>query len=144
MADEEGPAETTVEWWVDTQRVTQYVGQHPDSFAGRWVIEGVERTVAFTERLSEHEAALRDLLYAPELLRVVRLKYTWQHLMNLTEQMSSILDSTDGVTGWGPDTKENVVVVGVRPERIDAVRAVLQRSHPDDVRVEHGNWATLL
>jgi hypothetical protein len=132
---------TTVEWRVDNEQVAQYVDQHPESFAGRWVIEEVERVVAFTERLQEHEAALRDLLYSPDKLRVVRLKYTWQHLMKLTDQMSSILGSTEGVTGWGPDTMGNVVVVNVRPERIDAVRAQLHRSHPDDVRVEPGNWA---
>ena len=50
----------TVEWREDTRRVTQYVDQHPESFAGRWVVEGLERVVAFTERLEEHEAALRD------------------------------------------------------------------------------------
>jgi hypothetical protein len=54
----------SIEWWVDTERVTEYVDQHPESFAGRWVVEGVERTVAFTERLEEHEFALRGLLYA--------------------------------------------------------------------------------
>jgi hypothetical protein len=64
--------------------------------------------------------------------------------MTLTEQMPSILGSTDGVTGWGPDTKENVVVVQVRPERLDAVRDLLQQSHPDDIRVKPGNWAVLL
>ncbi len=126
---------------MDSERVTQYVDQHPESFAGRWVVQGAEHTVAFTERLVEHEAALRGLLCEPDRLRVVRLKYTWQHLMDLTEEMPSILDSTDGVTGWGPDTKENVVVVRVRPERIDAVRALLQQSHPDDVRVAPGTWA---
>jgi hypothetical protein len=132
---------TTVEWWVDKERVTQYVDQHPESFAGRWVIDEVERVVAFTDRLQEHEAALRDLLYAPDKLRVVRMKYTWQHLMELTAKMPSILGSTEGVTGWGPDTKGNIVVVNVRPERIDAVRAQLLRSHPEDVRVEPGIWA---
>ena len=65
MADRERPNGITVEWWVDTERVTHYVDQHAESFAGRWVIQGVERTVAFTECLEEHEAALRGLLYAP-------------------------------------------------------------------------------
>ena len=144
MADPERPKGITVDWWVDTERVTQYVDQHPESFAGRWVIESVERTVAFTDHIEHHEAALRDLLYAPNQLRVVQMKYTWQHLMSLTEQMPAILGSTDGVTGWGPDVKDNIVVVRVRPERIDTVRDQLQRSHPDDVRVEPGNWAVLL
>jgi hypothetical protein len=131
----------SVEWRVDIERVARYVDQHPDSFAGRWVVEGVEQTVAFTERTEEHEAALRDLLDTPDQLRIVRFKYTWQHLIDLTEEMPSILDSTDRVTGWGPDTKENVVVVGVRPERIDEVRALLRQSRRDDVRVELGEWA---
>ncbi len=133
-----------IEWREDTVRVTQYVDQHPESFAGRWVVEGVERVVAFTEHLGEHEAALRNLLYAPDQLRVVQLKYTWQHLTEITNQMPSILGGTDGVTGWGPHVKENLVVVNVRPDHIDAVRAILQQSHPDDVRVEPGNWAVLL
>jgi hypothetical protein len=131
----------SVEWRLDTERVTQYVDQHPEWFAGCWVVDGVERTVAFTDHLEEHEAALRDLLSAPDQLRVVRLRYTWQHLIDLTERMPSILDSTEGVTSWGPDTKQNVVIVNVRPERIDAVRALLQQSHPHDVRVEPGEWA---
>jgi hypothetical protein len=131
----------TVEWLEDSQRVTQYVNQHSGSFAGRWVIQGEEHVVAFTEDLEEHEAALRILLHAPDQLRVVQMRHTWNHLTALTKQMPSILGGTDGVTGWGPDVKENLVVVGVRPERIDAVRTLLQQSHPDDVRVEPGEWA---
>lgn len=134
----------TVEWREDTERVTQYVHQHPGSFAGRWVVEGEEHVVAFTEDLEEHEAALRILLHAPYQLRVLRMRYTWNHLMELTKQMPSILGNTHGVTGWGPDVKENLIVVRVRPERIDAVRSLLRQSNPDDVRVEPGEWATAL
>lgn len=60
------------------------------------------------------------------------MRYTWNHLMALTEQMPSILGDTDGVTGWGRDVKENLVVVRVRPERIDAVRTLVR--HPSGRR----------
>jgi hypothetical protein len=120
------------------------VSQHPRSFAGRWIVEGEEHVVCFTEDLERHEAVLRILLHAPDQLRVVQMRYSWNHLTALTKQMPSILGGTDGVTGWGPDVKENLVVVGVQPERIDAVRALLQQSQPDDVRVEPGEWAVAL
>jgi hypothetical protein len=128
----------------DKKRITQYVHQHPGSFAGHWVVEGEQHVVAFTKDLEEHEAVLRILLHAPDRLRVVRMKYTWSHLIELTKQMPSILGDTTGVTGWGPDVKENLVVVGVRPERIDTVGSLLRQSNPDDVRVEPGEWATAL
>jgi hypothetical protein len=72
------------------------------------------------------------------------MRYTWNRLTGLTKQMPSILGDTHGVTGWGPAVKENLVVVRVRPERFDAVRSLLQRSNPDDVRVEPGEWAIAL
>ena len=134
----------TVEWREDTERVTQYVNQQLGSFAERWVVQGDEHVVAFTEDLEEHEAALRILLHAPDQLKVVQMRYTWNRLTELTKQMPSILGDTHGVTGWGPAVKENLVVVRVRPERFDAVRSLLQRSNPDDVRVEPGEWAIAL
>jgi hypothetical protein len=39
----------------------------------RLVVEGVEHTVAFTERIEEHEAPLRCLLDAPDQLSHVHL-----------------------------------------------------------------------
>jgi hypothetical protein len=117
----------TVEWREDTERVAQYVNQHSESFAGRWVVEGLERVVAFTEDLAEHD-----------------MRYTWNHLTELTKELPAILDSTEGVTGWGPSVKENRVVVRVRPERVDAIRTLLHQSHPDDMRVEPGDWAVAL
>jgi len=48
VADRERPVEMTVEWSEDAERVTQYVDQHPESFAGRWVVAGRHRTVAHT------------------------------------------------------------------------------------------------
>jgi len=68
MADPDRSVGMMVEWREDTGRVTQYVDQYAESYAGRWVVEGVERVVAFTERLeeAEHEATLGDLLYAPD------------------------------------------------------------------------------
>jgi hypothetical protein len=81
----------TVEWREDTERVTRYVNQHLGSFAGRWVVEGEEHVVAFTEDLAEHEVALRILLHAPDRLRVVQMRYTWNHLMELTNRCLQFL-----------------------------------------------------
>ena len=85
-----------------------------------------------------------EILHTPDKLRVVHMRYTWNHLTELTKQLPSILGGTEGVAGWGPHVKENRVVMRVRPDHINAIRALLQQSHPDDMRVEPEDWAVAL
>jgi hypothetical protein len=49
-----------------------------------------------------------------------------------------ILGTKEGLTSWGPDVKNNCVIVQVLPERLDDVRRNLMTTNPDDVRVELG------
>ena len=69
-----------------------------------------------------HLRELRALLDAPGRVAVVRFRYTYQHLLDLTHSIVAILGSGEGLSNSGPDTKANKVYVEVLPERIDEVR----------------------
>jgi hypothetical protein len=59
--------------------------------------------------------------------------------MALRDRIVPILGTSDGLTMWGLDEKENCVVVHVLPERLHEVRRTLMATNPDDVRVELGS-----
>lgn len=137
----------------DKGRISDYADSHPEALAGWWIeSEGLPRNggrlappvsayvIAFTTDIERHTEAVRSLLFAPEKLRVIQMRYSYRHLLDTAKQIPSILGSDmDGITEWGPDTKKNVVRVGVLPERLDAVRDLLMNTNPDDVRVVPGS-----
>ena len=144
------------EYEIDKQRISDYADSHPDTLAGWWIehdgpspMDGGRTpyppsafVIAFTSDIRGHSEALRSLVCDPEKLRVIQMQYSYRHLLDVAKQIPSILGpDMDGVTGWGPDTKKNVVKVGVLPRRIDAVREILMSTNPDDVQVEPGSPA---
>jgi len=129
----------------DSERISHYVEAFPETFAGRWLEIGSLRSevVAFTDSPHEHMEALRSLAHEPNQIRVIQVRYSWQHLTNLSDRIVSILGSAEGLTTWGPDVKANRVAVAALPERIDEIRRILTESNPDDVLVEPGTpWKT--
>ncbi len=141
------------EYEIDQQRIGDYADSHPETLAGWWIKHdglpppgdnGREPrplsafVIAFTSDIRGHSEALRNLLFDPQKLRVIQMRYSYRHRLEVAEQLPSIL-GPKGFTGCGPDTKRNVVVVRVLPERLEAVRVVLRRTNPDDVRVEPGS-----
>ncbi len=142
-------------WIGDKERISDYADNHPETLAGWWIEhEGQSRNggrqappvspfvIAFTRDIEGHSEALCALLFAPEKVKVIQMRYTYRHLLDIAKQIPAILGvDMDGVTGWGPDTKKNVVKVGVLPERLDAVRDILMNTNPDDVRVVPGSPA---
>jgi hypothetical protein len=126
-------------WRIDDgARIARYAKTVPDSFAGQWIEDGDSRVVAFTESVDEHLAALRELVYAPDKIRVVQFRYTFRHLLDLTHRIVDILGTPDGLTSWGPDVINNCVVVHALPEHLDEVRRMLAETNPEDVHVEPG------
>jgi hypothetical protein len=123
----------------DGTRIARYGQSVPDVFAGQWIEDETSRVVAFTESVEEHLEAIRRMVYAPQRVRAVRFRYSYRHLLDLTHRIVEILGTSDGLTSWGPDVKNNLVVVSVLPERIDEVRRMLMETNPDDVRVEPGS-----
>jgi hypothetical protein len=140
------------EYQVDQQQISDYADSHPEALAGWWIehdgpspMDGGRTpclpsafVIAFTSDIEDHAEALRSLLFAPERLRVIQMKYSYRHLLDVAKQMPSIL-GRKGFTGCGPDTKRNVVTVRVLPEQLDAVRNLFSTTHPDDVRVAPGS-----
>ncbi len=94
--------------------------------------------VAFTADTDRHLEAMRALVDAPDRVTVVQFRYTYQHLLDLTHRIVSILGTADGLSNWGPDVKADKVYVEVLPERIGEVRRILGDTNPDDVYVEPG------
>jgi hypothetical protein len=125
----------------DADRISRYVEAVPNTFAGPWIeSEPLPlRFVAFTDTPENHLAALRSLVHSPDQIRVIQFRYSYRHLLELTDQIVEILGTSDGLTWWGPEVKSNRVVVGVLPERIDEVRRILMESNPDDAGVEPGS-----
>jgi hypothetical protein len=123
----------------DGARIARYAKTVPDTFAGQWIEDGDSLVVAFTESVDEQLAALRELVYAPDKIRVVQLRYTYRHLLGLQHRIVDILGTKDGLTSWGVDVINNCVVVRVLPERLHEVRRVLGETNPEDVRVELGS-----
>jgi hypothetical protein len=142
------------EYQVDQQRISDYADSHPDTLAGWWIehdgpspMDGGRTpyppsafVIAFTSDIEDHAEALRSLLFAPERLRVIQMKYSYRHLLDVAKKIPSILGQ-NGFTGYGPDTKRNVVTVRVLPEHLAAARELLSTTHPDDVRVVPGSPA---
>jgi len=122
----------------DKARIDRYVKANPESFAGVWIEPDGSFVVAFTGDVDMHLRALRAFLDAPDRVTVLRFRYTYQHLLDLTHSIVAILGSAEGLSNWGPDTKANKVYIEVLLERIDEVRLVFQESHPDDVLSHRG------
>jgi hypothetical protein len=123
----------------DGTRIARYAQSWPDAFAGQWIEDETSRVVAFTDSVEVHLEAIRRMVYAPEKVRAVNFRYSYRHLLELTDQIVGILGTSEGLTSWGPSVKDNLVVVHVLPGRIDEVRRILNESNPNDVRVELGS-----
>jgi hypothetical protein len=125
----------------DADRISRYVEALPHTFAGRWIeSEPLPlRFEAFTDSPEHHLATLRSLVHAPHQIRVIQFRYTYRHLLALTDNIVSIVGSEEGLTVWGPSVQSNCVDVYVLPKRIDEVRRILMKSHPDHVRVKPGS-----
>jgi hypothetical protein len=122
----------------DKNCISSYVEQNPEAFAGVWIELDGSFVVAFTADADRHLGAIRALLDAPDRVTVVEFRYTYQHLLDLTHRIVSILGTADGLSNWGPDVRANKVYVEVLPERIDEVRRILSGTNPDDVYVAPG------
>jgi hypothetical protein len=138
---------------IDQERISDYADDYPETLAGWWIERArppsgtggriwrptTAFVIAFTSDIAGHTESLRNQLIEHERLRAIRMRFTYRHLLDLAEQVPSILGrEMEGVTGWGPDTKRNVVTVKVLPERLDAVESFLMDTNPDDVRVGPG------
>lgn len=121
----------------DGARIERYGTEHPDTFAGHWVQPDGAHVVAFTADIDEHRMALASLLYHPELITLVRFRYTYRYLLELTDRIPALV-GLDVLAVWGPDTKANKVRVVVLPDHLDRVRESLRQTNPDDVYVEAG------
>jgi hypothetical protein len=95
--------------------------------------------IAFTSDIESHAEALRSLLFAPEKLQVIQMRYSYRHLMEVRDSIPPALGpANEGLATWGPDTKGNFVRVTALPEYFEEIRHILMATNPDDVRVEVG------
>ena len=137
---------------LDKKQISDYADSHPETLAGWWIeTEGLPRNggrqappvsafvVAFTSDIRGHSEALRSLLVEPGKLRVIQMRYTYRHLMEVRDSIPPALGpAAEGLATWGPDTKGNFVRVRAVPEYFEEIRRILTVTNPDDVRVEAG------
>jgi hypothetical protein len=141
------------EYESDKQRISDYADTHPEALAGWWIEHHGPppmdpwRTpyppsafvIAFTSDIESHAEALRSLLFAPEKLQVIQMRYSYRHLMEVRDSIPPALGpANEGLATWGPDTKGNFVRVTALPEYFEEIRHILMATNPDDVRVEVG------
>jgi hypothetical protein len=99
----------------DKERISDYADNHPETLAGWWIEhEGQSRNggrqappvsafvIAFTRDIEGHSEALRARLFAPEKVKVIQMRYTYRHLLDIAKQIPAILGvdmdgSRDGV-----------------------------------------------
>ncbi len=75
---------------------------------------------------------------SPDNVTVVQFRFSYRHLLALRDGIVEIMGTEEGLTSWGPDVKDNCVLVQVLPEGLDEVRRTFLITNPDDVRVEPG------
>lgn len=138
---------------LDRSRIDEYAHSHAETWAGSWrEREGRPRNggrvaapisgfvIAFTSDIENHAEAIRSLLIAPEKLRVLQMRYSYRHLMEVRDSIPSKLGSARaGLSTWGPDVKGNFVRVRALADYFEEIQRILTATNPDDVRVELGD-----
>lgn len=141
------------EYEEDKRRTSDYADAHHETLAGWWIehdrpspVDGGRTphppsafVIGFTSNIEGHAESLSSLLVAPEKLKVIQMRYSYRHLMEVGESIPPSLGSAkDGLVTWGLDTKGNFVRVRVLPNIFKEIRRILIETNPDDVRVEIG------
>ena len=109
-------------WIGDKERISDYADSHPETLAGWWIEHVVQPryggrqappisafVMAFTSDIGGHSQALRRLLFAPEKLQVVHMRYSYGHLMRVRDSIPSALGpAKEGLGTWGPEPRETL------------------------------------
>lgn len=113
----------------------QFPGEYGGAYlrAGRWV-------VLFTDRLSAHQAALRELVSAPDDVVVRPAQRTWEDLKRIQQEVGQKLMIDEqypgvSVVGIGTSGEQFAVLVGVHPCTEEVVADIARRVEPHSVVV---------
>ena len=125
---------------VPSNLIQGYGARFPSEYGGVY-LRSAQWVVLFTDHLPAHEAALRELVPAPEVVVVRQAQRTWEDLKRIQHEVSQKLMIDErypgvGTVGIGTRGGEQfAVLVGVHPCNPDAVADIVRLVEPHAVVV---------
>ncbi len=121
---------------VDVDAINQYGFRFPGQFGGLWLdnARGVV-TVAFTDDIDVHEAAIAELAPDDAVVEVVQVEHSYAELVAITDQINALAAEL-GIEGGGIRTPLNRVSLFLGYIDPDEVQAVSELFDPEMVCIE--------